>query len=126
MRKVILLVLLMTGVCKVKAQIVIPPRVSDTLSNSLFKNHPNKKPDTLGSQFFKPFKWTPTPMKRIDNRLATQNEDVSPIDNMPIARLHTNSNMPVVKPSGYSKMPVVDPRGNQWPDFSKPFGDNSK
>jgi hypothetical protein len=126
MKKILLLAILLTGVSQLEAQITVPSRVTDTLSSNLFKSHSKEKPDTLGSQFFKPFKWNPTPMNHINNRVAMTDPNISPVDHMPIARLHVNSKMPVVKPSGYSKMPVVDPRGNQWPDVSKPFGDNSK
>ena len=126
MRKVLLLALLMAGVSLVKAQIVIPSRVADTLSSNLFKNYSKKKLDTLKKQFLKPFKWNPNTATHIDNRLAMAEPNVSPVDHMPIARLHINSNMPVSKPNINSKMPVIDPRGNQRPDVLKPFGDNSK
>jgi len=125
MKKVLLLVLIMAGVSRVKAQIVMPLRV-DTLSSNLFKNNLDKKPDTLGRRFLKPFKWNPAPMNHLDNKLAIANEDISPVDHMPIAHLHNNSNMPVAKVTNNSKMPVVNPRGYQWPDVSKPFGNNSK
>jgi len=118
MKRILLLIALLTGVLQLKAQNKFQFKPMDSLS---LKKYFNKPADTL-AKLWSPllksngFNFTPS----APGNLAMLSVSHSPVDHMPIARFPGNSKMPIYKFPGNSRMPVIDPITKERLDLRTP------
>ncbi len=116
MKKAVILFMLITSVYQLKAQTLFPLKPSDTSAGHLLYQKYFYNPGDTQTKQFMPF-FNAGVLKGQVNYLAVTR---SPVDHMPIARLHINSKMPVYRLYDNSKMPVIDPSTNRFLVHPKP------
>jgi hypothetical protein len=92
MKKTILLFILISAACQLRAQQSLQVKPADSLSNNFFKLKPGDR-----FQLFQP---------NLNLNEILSKVNISAVDQMPVIALADNSKMPVAKIGGYYTMPV--------------------